>query len=284
MKFAYFIMLHHKPYQFEWLLNAIYNPDDIFLIHIDLKTYSGLKRDRRGLVEQVKTLIQGKPNIKLMWPRYTNWGGWSLSSVALTAIDDLLQMDQTWTHFVNLSGQCYPLKPISEIKRIVASAPEAEFIESRPFSTLPDDDWHLRRQRMLETPVRAFILPGKRRPPSRFEMEYKGSQWVILTRQFCTWQQQAPIRRKIVSYLKGSLLSDELIFQSLFHNSPFRLKATADYGRRIIWPGPKTMDIGDLETLRQGAGLFGRKFDAAADADVLLELSASAGFRPGPLL
>ena len=53
-------------------------------------------------------------------------------------------------------------------------------------------------------------------------------------------------------------------------------------GRHIVWPGPKVLTRGDLPAIREGAGLFGRKFDAAVDAEILYELAEAGGWRPGP--
>lgn len=36
MKVAYLIMLHRLERQFEWLFSALWNPDDLFLIHVDM--------------------------------------------------------------------------------------------------------------------------------------------------------------------------------------------------------------------------------------------------------
>ena len=42
---------------------------------------------------------------------------------------------------------------------------------------------------MLELPHHAVKFKGPRRPPDDFELAYKGSQWSILPRAFCEWQQ-----------------------------------------------------------------------------------------------
>jgi hypothetical protein len=278
---AYLIMVHHKPYQFEWLLNAVHHPDGVYLVHVDLKTWSGLKRDRRGTAARVRSLIEDKPNIRLMRPRSVNWGGWSQSQLALDAIDQLLDLDPDWTHFINLSGQCYPTRSMADIRERLGSSRE-QLVELRPFETLPDDDWHLRWIPMLETPVRAFALPGRRRPPRDFKLSGKGSQWVMLTREFCMWRRSAPVARRIARYLRGGWLSDEQIVQALVENSPFAEARAAHYGRYIVWPGPKVLTGANLPSIRSSPALYGRKFDAGVDCQVLHELAEAGGYRPGP--
>lgn len=282
MRIAYFIMAHHKPRQLEWLLEAIWDPRDLFLLHVDAKSLLGLKPERRGTLAAARRLAARWPNVRLMRPRFTNWGGWSLSRLQLDAIGRLLDADPGWTHFVNLSGQCYPIKPMPEIRRRLAESGETAFVELRHFSTLPPDDWHLRWHPMLELPHRALILRGRRAPPTDFELEHKGSQWCILPRAFCEWQRTAPVRARIGRYLRGLLLSDELVVQTLLRNGPWRDRVAPHYGREIVWPGPKLMTAADLPRLLASPGLFARKFDAAADDAVLHGLAEACGLRRPP--
>lgn len=274
-------MVHHKPAQFAWLINALYDPEDLFLVHVDAKSRLGIKADRRGTMAAVRRTVAGRPNIELMRSRFTNWGGWSLSQVLLDAIRTALRRDPGWSHFANLSGQCYPLKQVAEIKRQIAAGDRVH-VELLPIAELPDDDWHRGAPAMFETPLRALKL--KRAPePRGFTVDHKGSQWVVLPRAFCEWLVTAPLTAEVTRYLRRRLLSDELILQTLAVNGPYRDRVAAHYGREIIWPGPRVLTAADLPRLMTTPSWFGRKFDATVDADVLLALAAANGFEPGPL-
>ncbi|HWW63646.1 MAG TPA: beta-1,6-N-acetylglucosaminyltransferase [Sphingomonadaceae bacterium] len=281
-KFAYFIMVHHKPAQFEWLMRAIHDPGDLFLIHVDLKSRLGLKADRKGVMDEVRRIVAGRPNVRLLPSRFTNWGGWSLSRILLDAMKTALAVDKDWSHFINLSGQCYPLKPLGELKRQIVEAGDVAHVEMRSIDSLPADDWHLQSRRIFETPVRAFAL-GRKPPPRDFTMGHKGSQWVILPRAFCAWAAAAPETQRIAAYLKTRQLSDELIAQALVENGPYRDRIAHHYGRAIVWPGPKLFGTEDLPFLQASPAWFGRKFDVATDARVLLTLAETGGYRPGPI-
>jgi len=285
MRIAYFVMLHHKPWQFEWLLNALYNENDIFIVHVDLKSLINFK-GRGGTYTKVRKLIKDKPNIVLMSPQYTNWGGWSLSKIALRAIDIALDKDPNWRYFVNVSGDCYPIKPITVLKDRLAEHPDRLYIQTTHFSTLPPAAWHHRRPRVIDTPLKILILPGRRSPPKTFSLEEKGSQWVMLTREFCEWQRSSPLRRDVERYMRFSPLSDEMVFQTLMLNGPFRDKQAPDYGRaiRLIEPNahPEVLGMEDLPFIRESPGFIGRKFDALYDIAVLRRLAEDFGFKPGP--
>jgi hypothetical protein len=276
-KIAYFIMVHHKPQQFEWLMQAISNPHDLFFVHVDMKSRLGIKADRRGMMAEVRRILKDVPNVCILPSRFTNWGGWSLSQILLDTIRLALARDTGWTHFINLSGQCYPLKTDAEMRDQLGQSNGAIHVEMLPIAELPADDWHHRSIRMFETPLRAHVLKGAQTAPTSFAMEHKGSQWVMLPRDFCQWAVEAPVTADISRYLKHRLLSDELIMQTLFANSPFRDRLAPFYGRGIIWPGPKVLTIDDLDWLQGCGALFGRKFDCAQDVGILESLASRIG-------
>ncbi len=284
---AYFILAHHRPQQLRWLVEALARPggaqrDTVFL-HIDRKSMLGLKPGRRGIWQMAKALAAEHPNVILMRPRFTNWGGWSLARIQLDAIDAALEASAGWSHFVNLSGQCYPIKPIEQIRQALAADPDQVFVQLRHLSTLPADDWHLRWHPMVELPHRAVKLKGPRPPPADFELAYKGSQWSILPRAFCEWQRRAPVAKPIRRYLSHLLLSDELIMQTLVRNGPWRGKVAPHYGREIIFPGPKVMTRNDLPRLLSSPALYSRKFDHERDPEVLPALARQFGYPMGGL-
>lgn len=285
MRIAYFIMLHHKPQQFEWLFNAIYNETDFFVIHVDLKSIFNFK-GRGGTYSRVKELTRGRSNVVLMTPQYTNWGGWSLSRIALKAIHIALSHGSHWDYFINLSGECYPIKRMEIIREQLARDPTLNYIETRHFSSLPPDAWHPKRAIVVETPVKIVILPGQRSAPKSFTLMHKGSQWVMLTRAFCEWQHSAPVRQKIRQYMKFSPLSDEMIFQALLLNGPFSHLQAPDYKREVKFVEPnahaEVFNLSDLARLQCSSAFFARKFDLVADMPVLRHLASSLGFSPGP--
>ena len=250
----------------------------MIILHVDRKSQLGLKPERRGIGQMAKALAAEYPNVTVMRPRFTNWGGWSLALVQLDAISMALEASQEWSHFVNLSGQCYPIKSRQRIEAALAADPDQVFVEMRHLSTLPADDWHLRWHPMVELPHRALKLRGPRRPPDGFELAYKGSQWSILPRAFCEWQQRAPVAKPIRRYLSRLLLSDELIMQTLVRNGPWRDKVAPHFGREIIFPGPKVMTRDDLPRLISSPALYSRKFDHERDPEILPSLAHEFGY------
>jgi Core-2/I-Branching enzyme len=268
-RFVYFILAHHRPEQLRLLVDSISDRDELVLLHVDLKSMMGLRAERNGTWRMARRLAHDYPKIILMRPRFTNWGGWSLSQILLDAIDIALERDGGWTHFINLSGQCLPIKPLDNIRAQVGAAGQQIFVELRHFSTLPADDWHLRWHPMIELPHKCVRRAGPKPRPGGFELEFKGSQWCILPRAFCEWQRNADITRQITRYLRGLLLSDELLIQTLVRNGPWRDQVAQFYGREIVWPGPQVMTMDHWDRLDRSPALFARKFDVNLDRDVV---------------
>jgi hypothetical protein len=285
--FVYFVMAHQRPEQLRLLVDAIQDPRDLIFIHVDIKSLLGLQSRRNGTWSMARRLAKQYRNVRLLFPRSANWGGWTLSKLLLDTIDLALKSSNDWTHFINLSGQCYPIKPLEEIRDSLAAAGDQVFVELRHLSTLPSDDWHLRWHPMIELPHKAYKLKGPRTPPTDFALEYKGSQWCMLPRSFCEWQREAAISKTIRRYLSGLLLSDEMIIQALVQNSPWRDRTASHYGREIVfppkghplWPGPTTLTMEDWPLLMSSAGFFARKFDQTVDAEIVPKLSQTFGLR-----
>lgn len=277
VRLAYFILAHRDPKQLQLLVETIADPRDLVILHVDLKSLLGLRPERNGTFAMARRLSSTHPNVILMRPRWTNWAGWSLSQILLDAISLALRHDADWTHFINLSGQCFPIKPLDDIRTRLDAAGDAVFVELRHFSTLPADDWHLGWNRMMELPHKALRLHGRRPPPNRFELEYKGSQWCILSREFCAWQQRAVVARHIRRYLRHTFLSDELLMQTLVRNGPWRDRVAPYYGREVVWPGPRVMTMADWSLLQASPAFFARKFDSLIDDRIAPALAGMIG-------
>lgn len=60
-------------------------------------------------------------------------------------------------------------------------------------------------------------------------------------------------------------------------NTPFRDLRTADFNSTVIWPGPRTLRIGDCDDISFSNSLFARKFDESVDREILRRLATDGG-------
>ena len=119
--------------------------------------------------------------------------------------------------------------------------------------------------------------------PKMVDFDYKGSAWFMLTRDFCEWLLSHQIANRIARRAKYIWNPDEVFFQTLVMNSPYRNSLVEHYGREIIWPGgsasPKTLCMEDYGRLSSSPALFARKFDESVDRRVLVSLARDHGYQ-----
>lgn len=278
MKIAYFIMAHHKPRQFAWLFDAIYNPVDLFLVHVDRKSSAPI---HGAIAEQVS----GRSNVHLLPSKPLTWGGWSIAAIHLEAIRLLLERDQDWRYFINLSGQDYPLKPSHVIRAELAAKPDRNYVESSTIDSFwRHDRIHLyRRLRFyrFEWAGRVIGTPLPLPRPRGVRTEWKGSGWFTLTRAFCEWITTAPIALECIRALRHTYMPDEFLMQTLGMNGPFAETITGNNRREIVWEArgghPATLTMRHRDRLLGSRADFARKFDEDVDAEILDVLARRIG-------
>src|SRR5262249_18380827 len=135
MRIAYLLMIHDNFPQVRWVFNAIYTPDDYFVIHID-------KVSTNTFQQQVKQYVGNLPNVKYLTSRRVTRFGWSVVETELRAIQEATSSEHKWKYLINVSGQDYPIKPIGNIKRKLAAEWPRNFIEVIPLAKMAEHDPH----------------------------------------------------------------------------------------------------------------------------------------------
>jgi hypothetical protein len=268
MRLAYYIAAHTNIEQFRWTFSSVHNDADVFAIHIDRKA-------GRPFRDAVNAAVKGR-NVQLIPSQSVAWGGWSQCRAELEGLRTLLSMNNEWSYYINLSGQCYPIKPITTIRDYLIQLWPKNFIGIGAFSTVrktEPNDPHLKRRVVFE-------FAGKIRHtglcwPTHPQVNWKGSSWHILSRPFCEWIINSGVLDSIPRSIKYTFASDELLFQTLIMQSPFRNEIADHHGRQIIWPGPKTLTLEDWPILSKSSALFARKFNCHKDEQILRKLSES---------
>lgn len=266
MRFAYQITVHDKAYQFRWLFDAIYNPHDLFAIHVDTKATASTKKE-------IWQIVGEKPNVSLVSTYSVIYSEWALCQIELDAIRFLLDHHHSWDLYINLSGQDYPLKNRDAIEQDLSNHYESNFINIKHLEECPAYfrrrlQWFCFRlgDHLIRTPLR--------RPPSRhFDISWHGSAWHILSRDFCEWLIKDEKAKAISQFLKNVKMPNEFLMQALIMHSPFKDTLVPDYRRKVIWrqrqPHPEVLRIQDLDEVLSSECLFARKFDEQIDRSLL---------------
>ncbi|MEO8484800.1 MAG: beta-1,6-N-acetylglucosaminyltransferase [Betaproteobacteria bacterium] len=280
MKVAYLMLAHHKPRQFARVFAALYNPVDLFLVHVDRKATA----QTHGAIAEV---LAGRANVHCLRSRPLCWGGWSISAIHLEAIRVLLALDVEWRYFANLSGQDYPLKPADAIRAELAVQPDRNHVEAATIESFARADRNdlYRRMRSLHIEVAGRVIDTRFPIPrwGKVRLEWKGSAWVTLTRDFCEWIDRDPFARQCIRALRYTYIADEFLMQTLGMNGPFAETLTGDNRREILWVGgshPVTLTMQHSDRLLHSPAHFARKFDEDVDARILDVLARRIGVAP----
>jgi hypothetical protein len=271
MSLAYLILAHKNPQQFSPLLDAIYAPENFYAIHVD-------KKSPPDIHQFIAASAQRYSNVRLISPRTIHWGGWSMVQATLDAISHLLKMGR-WQHFLNLSGQDYPLKNQQQIKQTLSQHPATNFLEAQEVT----EPGRLARLNFfhLELPTRVYRLPI-RRDIRKHWTPYWGSQWLTITRSLAEFA-ISPAASLFRRYFRHTAIPDEFFFPTLAMNSEFRDHVSKTNQRWIEWERdatgqighhPRTLGMADLPRLLNSDALFARKFD---DENLLNELEEKKG-------
>lgn len=294
MSLAFLILAHRSPAQVEQLFWSLHHRDDCFVLHFDRRAPAAL----HALGEQ---LAARHPNVRVLPSRRIVWGGPAMVDVQIAAMEAALAADARWTHFLNLTGQDFPLqRREAMMARLPAGRSYLSWFD--PFAA--EAPWRNARERVdrLHLPwpwLQALLgLPGighrlktlfgwrnrlpavpvwRRRPPGFFRI-YGGANHVVLAREAAAYLSSDPAARRIRRWLRHSAHADELVFQSVLLNSPLAASLENTSLREIDFPAhaphPRIFTSADLPRLTGSPALIARKFDPAADARVLETLQS----------
>lgn len=289
MKIAYLILAHSNPGHLRRLIRALREDWTTFHVHIDRKAPA-------GMVDALKS----EPQTQFIADRVSAcWGGYSLVQATLNLMAAALAETPAPDRLVLLSGADYPIRGNREIHDFFEHS-TSEHIGMMKMPT-PDGRKPLAR---LETlyfeaargaymPTRVLFTQTNRLLERYYKRDYRpvlgdiqpyaGSQWWALTRDAATYilGDFIPSHPRLMQFYKRTLIPDEMFFQTVLGNSPFREKTArnltyADWSKGLSRnPAAITMDhierfadpafeLNDVEG--KGPCFFARKFSETDSA------------------
>ena len=274
MKIVYQITLYHKKEQFRWLMAALYNDLDYFLIHID-------KNSPESYVRDIKEICGDRPNIHFQRSLPIYWGGWSIVESQLQGLQEALELWPDWQYFLNISGQDYPLRRREGIIEYLTGLNGSSGIACTP---LPDLGLSIRRRtwfQCIEYGQRVHRIPLPRADLLVRRIHWKGSGWHILSRGFSEWVVSSEPALKWRKRCRRVMFPDEFYFQNVIMDSPFRSSRSDDNGRFVLWEQASSRPIvlrgNDFERMMGSGKIFARKFDNDQDGDVVKAIAEKIG-------
>lgn len=270
---AYFLLVHRYPKQFKRLFKAIFAPGNQYVVHID-------KSSGTALADDITRFLAPYQGVDIIESRAALWGGYSLVDAELRGMARLLEMDPHWTHYINLSGQDFPLKSQAYIRQFFAANPGKQFIRALNQPVERPDTMNRISHLFVESDGK-ITATGKARPFPIGDTPFIGTQWKAVTRSFCEHVCHDPAADRFKEFYRGSFIADEAFFQTVLMNSAEHGQMINDDLRMIDWVPdgdiklrPRNYDSRDLGRLARSNDLFARKFDAEDDDDILTSLES----------
>jgi hypothetical protein len=289
MKQVFLIQAHKDLGQLNALVEQL--RDDDFLVYISL--------DRKSAIDPAAV----DPRARQVRKRVdVHWGTFSQVQAALNSLAQIVAEVPEFDKVLFLSAQDFPLLSNTALKAALAGLRGRELIDTVAIGPAPGQ-WNAdHRYRYFyrdrdPAPVRlactlinkAMRAGGLMRHIPGGLAPYGGSSWWALSRA-CVCAVLERVRRQpgLVRFFRSAACPDELFFQTLVMNSPFRARVLAQNFRYVQWPengarNPKILDEGDFARIlaaRQAGGAhFCRKIDVHASAALvphLLALRASS--------
>lgn len=279
VKIAYLIVTHDNPAHLVRLTRALSSSASSIFIHVDQKSeIEEFTRAQNATVQFIQDRVR------------VFWGDFSQVEATLKLLTAALSAPERLEYFVLLSGADYPLRSASYIGTFFARHAGQEFIDIAPLGSQPLDS-HLSRigiyrsrpsdplaLRLAAKLARVLKIPLRRNYKAALGtlVPYGGSTWWALSRQACEYIQSFVVREpRVVEFFKHTRCPDEIFFQTILGNSPFKAKTLRSVtytdwselrsspanicerhldGFRSSWPVTLDGDYGQCEAL------FARKF------------------------
>lgn len=286
MKLAYIILAHTAPSHLVRLINRLHHPDDVFFIHIDIKSDEEIFK---------QALNNSSANIHFVKKRENGrWGDVGIVKATLNAMDEIVHHKIDFDHIVLLSGTDYPIKSTEQIRDFYCQNKKYSFLtyESLPSKQLNFGGmdrinrytYNFLGKREVFLPLKwtkhlslkgkvfNFILgiktffKSKRVFPFNW-MPYYGSQWWSMSMEACKFVVKFSTENpNYLQYHIHTLLPDEIFFQSLLLNGYPNQDLVVNDNKRFIEfeensSHPQVLTDSDFERLIQSDKLFARKFE-----------------------
>ncbi|MBD2526707.1 beta-1,6-N-acetylglucosaminyltransferase [Nostoc sp. FACHB-133] len=278
MDIAYIISAYKYPQQLIRLVNKLNADKTSFLIHVDKKTNNKIYQE----------MVQGLSkysNVCFLDRHKCYWGDFGHVLASIKGIKKIFDSNISCDYIILLTGQCYPIKSNKQIRDFLKQLNSHSLVN---FSPLPNDAWIKggeERGGMDRIEYFYLNLFNKRFPVSFFQHQlkrkflkgfkpYGGSSYWCVSRELAEYINSFINHNPdFVDFFRNVLIPDEIFFQTIIMNSPFKEKIISNHMTYTLWKDysdhPEILGINHFNKLSQSSCLYARKFDATKDSQIL---------------
>ena len=283
MKLSYLILAHKNLHHVDRMIKLLQHDHAEFYIHVDAKVETNEIR---------KYQFYNTPGITIIKKRYrVTWGGYNMVRATISLMKAACKKREPG-YLILMSGQDFPIKSSGFIYNFLKEDYGREYLEHFP---LPDPRWNLnagldriKYYWFMDTigPKGSGILYQMQKDNiegRKFFEEftpYGGSQWWCITDECAAYilkfLRQNPIYEE---YFEHTFIPDEVFFNTLVLNSPFKINTTNNNLKYITTKKgenvfPSILTIDDWEILMESECLWARKFTDEKSSAILDRLES----------
>jgi hypothetical protein len=277
---VFLIQAHKDIGQLNALIAQLRDAD--FLLYVNLDRKSDLDP---AAVDPAARLVRERIDV--------HWGGFSQVQAVLNSLRQIVAEVPDFDKVLFLSAQDFPLLSNPALKESLAALAGQELLDTVAIGTAPGQwaaDYRYQyfypqrqgRWRRLACGVtnRAMRAAGIKRSLPNGLQAWGGSSWWALSRACVRMLLERVAREPGLLRFFGSVSSpDELFFQTLVMNSPFRARVLGKNFRYVQWPqqgarNPEVLAAQDFSRIAASGCHFCRKIDSHASAALVPRLQA----------
>lgn len=293
---AVLMLVHHDEELVRRVVKRLNHPLVDIFVHVDRKADFGSALDGMNC-----TVLPDSMRVDV------RWGDVSMVQAMLRLLryardfENLGGCSDT-SHYVFVSGQHYPIRPMESLVNYLAARPGKSFLDLMkkddslyqrflPRATLYWPRWMIGRSTWQRIMGRVYLdlgmsgaLPARGHEGLPFDDLSFGSQWVALSSEAAGWILDCIDESdgKVTRWFNNVRVPDECFFQTLLMASPYRGKV-GDALAYVDWSAgqssPKLLELEDYPALEaaatKGNCFFARKFESQKSAKVLDRIDQS---------
>ncbi|KAL5020438.1 hypothetical protein ScPMuIL_003330 [Solemya velum] len=253
------ILVYRHVDQVERLLRIIYRPQNIYCIHVDLKSRDIFHEAINAIANCFDNVIVSTKMFAVSWAEPT------MLLADLQCMQDLWNTGHNWKYFLNLAGSEFPLRTNLEIVKIL-----------KIFNGFNDVEGTIKRVSKERWQSVIATIPANLQP-------IKGNFHIAVNRHFVEYVMTNRTSADLLSWVLDTHFPEETYYATLNHNPQLGIKGSyaGDFerkqylGRHTVWKhfplteachgefvnGVCVFDLEDLFAIRSRPELFVNKFD-----------------------
>lgn len=283
IKKAYIILAHKDPLQLQRLVGSLDDGCSHFLVHID----------SRVPMAPFRTVLSSCDHVCFLSPVKTEWGSLGLVKAVLAGIEAAVRCGKKFDHLILLSGQDYPVKSNEQIDDFLQQNKDKNFLEYFPLPCpakwKPNGGLYrvnkyflgLKTHQKYAAKTANFLgilIPSLQRKTYDGMKAFAGSMWWVINMYAARYIVRfVAMNPRYLLFHRFTFAPDELFFHMILLNANDENIKTSIVNNDLHYIRWKNIDASHPETIRKedigelvdSEALFARKFDAAADMEIL---------------